>query len=246
MDDRDHERRRDLEDATAELTETLEDLRAELRAPPEGPLGLPRPPTPSELLRFTEQYTIPTLIALLEASIRALELLAAALRVADGRPIDAVAGRSGKDAARGSLDAVGRAGRDRIAEASRETLARLDDALAELQSAAAGDPADPQVQELLGEARDLRAEVDRRLERAVSEPPSETGSDRPEAGSDTEPDGTDPETSEERVGIDVDEELASIKRRVDDGHAGEAGVDDENESEDGGVSNRQGDQSDGA
>lgn len=241
--DRDRDRRRDLEDATAELTETLEALRAELRAPPEGPLGLPRPPRPSELLRFTEQYTIPTLIALLETSIRALELLAAALRVADGRPIDAVAGRSGTDAARDSLDAVGRASRDRIAEASRETLARLDDALAEVQSAAAGDPTDPQTQELLDEARELRAEVDRRLERAVSEPSPETGSDRPETGSDAdaESDGTDPTADQKGVGIDVDEELASIKRRVDDGQAGEAGADGENESESNGENGHEGD-----
>lgn len=239
--DRDRDRRRDLEDATAELTETLEALRAELRAPPEGPLGLPRPPRPSELLRFTEQYTIPTLIALLEASIRALELLAAALRVADGRPIDAVAGRSGTDAARDSLDAVGRAGRDRIAEASRETLARLDDALAEVQSAAAGDPTDPQVQELLDEARELRAEVDRRLERAVSDSSSETGSDSPETESDADADGTDPTADQKGVGIDVDEELASIKRRVDDGQAGEAGADEENESGSDGENGHEGD-----
>ena len=66
MDDRE----RELAEVTAELSETLESLRAELQEPPEGPLGLPRPPTPRELLRFTEQYTIPTTIALLEAAIR--------------------------------------------------------------------------------------------------------------------------------------------------------------------------------
>lgn len=210
MDDRE----RDLADATAELTETLDALREELRKPPEGPLGLPRPPKPSELLRFTEQYTIPTVIALLETSIRALELLAAALRVADGRPLDGV-GRPGR-AEGGSLDAVGRAGRDRLAETSRETLRRLDDALAELQSAAAGEPSNPELRELLGEARDLRAEVDTRLSEAVSEPESErTVAEKPEQPND------EAEPSPGSVGIDVDEELASIKRTVDDSPSGE-------------------------
>ena len=136
MDDRE----RELTEATAELSETLKALRSELQEPPRGPLGLPRPPSPGEILRFTEQYTIPTVIALLEASIRTLELLAAALRVADGRPLDAATGAD-RSSRTGSLETVGEVGRDRLAAASRETLRRLDEALAELQSAAAaGDP----------------------------------------------------------------------------------------------------------
>ena len=78
MDDSD-----DLEAAVRELSDTLEQLRTELRRPPTGPLGLPQPPKPGELLRFTEQYTIPALVSLLDASVRVLELLAAAIRVAD-------------------------------------------------------------------------------------------------------------------------------------------------------------------
>jgi hypothetical protein len=143
MDDRE----RDLADAATELSETLEELRGELEEPPRGPFGLPRPPSPTELLRVTERYTIPTVIALLEASIRALELLAAGLRLADGRPLDAANDRSNQRSGTRSLDAIERAGRDRLAKTSRETLRRLDDALAELQSAAAGEPPAPELQQ---------------------------------------------------------------------------------------------------
>lgn len=186
---------RELAEATAELADTLEELRTELAEPPRGPLGFPRPPKPSQLLRFTEQYTIPTVIALLEAAIRSLELLGAALRLADGRPIDAATG-------------TGLDGRRRLAAASRETLQRLDDALAELQSAARGDPSNPELQRLLDEARDLRAEVDDRLADAVDEPDRSSETERPVEADDP--------NADEEIGIDVDEELASIKRDVED------------------------------
>lgn len=239
MDDRE----RDLPDAATELSETLEALRAELREPARGPLGLPRPPSPSELLQFTEQYTIPTVIALLETSIRALELLAAALRVADGRPLDAVTERPDRRSSADSLDAVGRAGHDRLARTSRETLRRLDDALADLQSAAAGEqPSNPETRRLLEEARELRAEVDERLTAAVSESNSEMAVD---TGGRSEPveigiraaddDG------EEDIGIDVDEELASIKDDID----AERSADPENDDRDDNVTET-GDESDDA
>jgi len=205
MDDRE----RELAEATAELSETLESLRSELREPPEGPLGLPRPPTPGELLQFTEQYTIPATIALLEAAIRSLELLAAALRVADGRPIDAVS--------EGSRTTLSAAGRSRIAATSRETLQKLDDALAELQSAARGDSPNPEVQRLLEEARDLGSEVDNRLAEATddAETPAQERAERPDDADDRGK-GTE---------IDVDEELASIKRTVDETDAADDGDD---------------------
>jgi len=201
MNDRD----RELAEATAELSETLEELRGELGGPPEGPLGLPRPPKPSELLRLTEQYTIPATVALLEAAIRSLELLGAALRVADSRPIEA--------ADRSQVPADGR---DRLAATSRETLRRLDDALAELQSAARGDPSDPDLRGLFEEARTLRAEVDDRLAEAIEEPTPRSERDR---GVDAGGDGPAPDA----VGIDVDEELASIKRTAGQDPDGENG-----------------------
>jgi hypothetical protein len=187
-----------LEASARELSETLEQLRSELREPPRGPLGLPRPPSPGELLRFTEEYTIPALISLLETNIRLLELLAGAIRVADGRPLegsDALA-----DAGRRSLGYVDE-GREGLAAASRETLRRLDDALADLQEAAAGgSPTDPAVQDLLTEARTLRAEVDERLAAAESRDAETTGDEGDEA---------------ESVAIDVDDELETIRRQVD-------------------------------
>lgn len=200
MDDRD----RELIDATAELSETLEELREELVAPHRGPLGFPRPPSPSELLRFTEQHTIPTVIALLETSIRVLDLLAAAIRVADGRPLDG----AGDESLRG----LGRDGRDRLATVSRTTLERLDDALAELQTAAAeGDlgPNHPEVRQLLEQARELRSEVDARVADATDTSES--------AVSDEEGSGISVREAEadDAVGIDVDAELESIKKDLD-------------------------------
>ncbi len=216
MDDRD----RNLADATAELSETLEALRAELCGPNRGPLGLPRPPSPSKLLRFTERYTIPAVIGILEASIRTLELLAALLRVADGRPLDDVSERSDPD----SIDALGRAGRDRIARTSRKTLRRLDDALADLQSAVAAEPSNPELQRLLKEARELRADVDDRLAAAVdpSDPTENVANDNVDRKETVEigvrsvdVNGEDDADGDDGVGIEVDEELASIKEELD-------------------------------
>lgn len=217
-------RERDLSEATTELSETLEALRSELREPARGPLGLPRPPRPTELFRFTEQYTIPTFIAFLETNIKALELLAAALRVADGRPLEAVTERPGRGSGGDPLATVGRFGRDQLARTSRETLQRLDDALKELQSAAEGEPSNPELQQLLGEARELRAEVDEQLQAAEAR--SRSGdTDEPEGHKGpTEIDiGSVSEEDTDGVGIDVDEELASIKDEIDEERSTDAG-----------------------
>ncbi|PSP82046.1 hypothetical protein BRC88_00835 [Halobacteriales archaeon QS_4_69_225] len=227
MDDRDN-----LEASVRELTATLEELRSELRDPPArtGPLGLPRPPSPGELLRFTEQYTIPALISLLEANVRLLELLAAALRVADGRPIEATEELAD---AGGRLEAVRAGGREGVAAASRATLRRLDDALAELQTAAeGGTPDDPEVRRLLSRARELRSEVDERLAKAEAEAESasadgttgavEVDVDGPDGSDDDETD----EQASDDVAVDVDEELETIRRQVD-------GPDDDEPDDDG-------------
>jgi hypothetical protein len=47
------------EERVAELEERIEELSEELRSPPEGPFGLPRPPTPGELLAFVDDHAIP-------------------------------------------------------------------------------------------------------------------------------------------------------------------------------------------
>ena len=209
----------DLEASVRELTATLEELQSELRDPPArtGPLGLPRPPSPGELLRFTEQYTIPALVSLLEANVRLLELLAAALRVADGRPIEATEELAD---AGGRLEAVRAGGREGVAAASRATLRRLDDALAELQTAAeGGTPDDPEVRRLLSRARDLRSEVDERLAETEAEStPAEETTGAVEVDVDGPGESDDGEVDEEPsddVDLDVDEELETIRRQVD-------------------------------
>jgi hypothetical protein len=200
--------------AVDELADTLEDLRVQLREPPRAPLGVPRPPTPRELLRLTEGYTIPALVAFLETNVRMLELLAATLRVADGRPLDVVDEPGVLEAGSRTLRAAGRDGADGLAAASRATLARLDDALVELQAAAEGDaPDDPEVGRLLSEARELRAEVDERLSEAGQASGSHptTGS----AGEEPEATAAGDEGVDGPVGVDVEEELDTLRRRAD-------------------------------
>ena len=110
-DDRD-----DLEDRLAELESTLRDLQSRL----DRPSRRFRPPTPGELLRFTEEYTIPTVIAVLEANVRALELLQRVLRLAD--PVRAA-------------DAESTAARRRADDLRRDAADGLSDALSELRTA---------------------------------------------------------------------------------------------------------------
>lgn len=207
----DHER--DLADAVAELSATLTDLRAELREPPTGPLGMPRPPTPAEFLRFTEQYTLPALISLLETSIRVLELLSASIRLVQEGPID-------PDRTRRGRGDVGER-RDRLTALGRTTLEALDEALADLQTAApSGRPAGPEVQRLLEEARDLGAEVDARLADATADRPGESVHEI-----DVKP-GRDDDGSD----ADGPREAGATGRGVDDGDTAEVDVDAELES----------------
>ena len=207
-----------LESAVRDLADAVEDLRSELQEPRRGSLGRFRPPSPRELLRFTEQQTIPVLVAFLETNVRMLELLAAAIRVADGRPLDAVdRGDDGLETGRGALET----GADGLAAASRATLERLDAALAELQEAAdGGAPDDPEVRRLLSEARTLRAEVDERLADATYR-----ASDS-RKGPGVTNDDADPRRVEEGgpggpVEVDVEEELNTLRREADQREASE-------------------------
>lgn len=187
----DHRPDEDLTERVAQLETTLEALRAELEDPPRGPLGLPRPPTPRELLRVTDQHVIPTSIAILEATIRSLELLQRALRLAEPE----------RTARGGAADL-----RTRTEELSRETLERLDDALAELQSALEGGslPRNPEARSIVEDARRLNEEVRDRL--ASVEDGHANG----------------------RGEVDVDSELQSIKDEL------EPENENENENEDSG------------
>lgn len=142
-------RRDDLTDRLDELEETLSTLRDELESP-RGRRLPRRPPSPRELLRFTDEYAIPTAIAMLEANVRALELLQASIRATD--PDHAA-------------DAATTAVRDGMSGVSGATLDRLDRALAEIESSLAGGgtPRNPEARELVAEARRLNDEIADRL-----------------------------------------------------------------------------------
>jgi hypothetical protein len=157
--DRDDSRGRDdldseeLDERIAELEARVRELRAELGRPPEGPLGLPRPPTPREVLSFTGEYAIPTAIAVLEANIRALKALQQVARVLDPE-------RSVVAEERDRLES-------RAAEASRTTLDRLESALEDVETTIReGDlPREEEARSVLEDARRINREIRDRVER---------------------------------------------------------------------------------
>ena len=184
MDDTaDYEADTDLLRLTTDLARSLRDLQQELE-----PRRGRRPPSPRDLLRFTDEVAIPATILILETNVRALKLLQRAIRLSDRRGPDGTA--------------TDTAVRDRAAALSRSTLHRLDDALADVQDAIEGRPPDDDARALLDEARELRAEIDARLEPAAA---GETAS--------SEHTETDESTA---VPVDVDAELRSIKDEIDD------------------------------
>ncbi|MFB6210955.1 MAG: hypothetical protein ABEI76_05410 [Halobacteriales archaeon] len=184
--------RNELTDRIAELETQLEDLQDQLQRPPRGPFGLPRPPSPRELLRATDEVVIPTAIAILEANIRTLELLQRTIRLAD----------SGR-----RVQEEGASARDRATELSRETLTRLEAVLDDLSEAleTGGMPQDPEARSIVEDARRLSREINSRLA------PSEADVEPVEA-SDHEPAGADEDRD---VSIDVESELESIKSELD-------------------------------
>ena len=203
--------------------------------------GLPRPPSVSELFRFTEQYTLPTLISTLEATIRALELLRGTLRLVDGRSAFDDADRRGRSSTARLGDGVAGVGREAVSGVER-ALSELEAALSEsdIPNERAGD-------DLLGEARALSAEITDRLDAAQEgsrrrsdsprdrEQPGRGAADTPDRGSDavtievTDSDGGGHETDADDGGghetdadagaerhpeVDIDAELESIRHEV--------------------------------
>jgi len=153
MSSRDRPRDDDLEERLDELEDVLSELRRDLRREERDRRGPPRPPRLSELLRFTEQYTIPTLIALLETTIKSLELLRGTLRLADpGR------GLGVDDRADGATD--------RLADVRDGASAGLARSLSELRTALseADLPEDAASRSIIEDARDLTAEIEERIE----------------------------------------------------------------------------------
>ncbi|KOX97990.1 MULTISPECIES: hypothetical protein [Halorubrum] len=228
----------DLEERLDELESVLSELRADLRENERDRRGPPRPPRLSELVRFTEQYTIPTLIALLETTIKSLELLRGTLRLAD----------PGRSVAEGTEGAG-----DRLADVRDGATAGLARSLSELRTALseADLPEDAASRSIIADARDLTAEIESRIDEGRREADAardrRLGRDRdrgrgdedgprsaPDAGRDddspvridvTEPgDGGDGDAESEEDDppeVDVESELESIKRQIDGDAAGD-------------------------
>jgi hypothetical protein len=182
----------------ADLERTLTDLREAVGEDVRRESGRPvrrRPPTPGEILRFTEEYTLPTVIALLEATVQSLELLRAVLRLA------------GPASSAGEL-------RSRLESRDGPETAALRDALADLRDALTGAnlPEDSAARSILTDARELTTEIDERLDEPGDDRRRERRADRGGEPSrrgvaiDVEEEGDD--------AVDVDAELASIKESV--------------------------------
>lgn len=200
-------------DDREELAPLLEELAGTLGALRDQ-LDDERPRRLRDLLRFTEQYTIPAVISLLETNIRLLELTAGAIRLADGRLDDRDSPVRGRGAV--AVDA-------------------LDRALDDLGGALRGDPTDPAARELLEEARDLRREV--RSELGTGTRRSEPQRSSREAADDrrrsytvpveAEGDDSGADSDDDGAAVDVDAELETIRREVhgdrddEDDHSGE-------------------------
>ncbi|MFC7098737.1 DUF7547 family protein [Halobaculum marinum] len=258
---------RDSEDIAAlveELETTLSQLRAELaeregRAPDTRDrrprdrwddrrrTDPPRPPAVGELFRFTSDYTIPTVVAILEATIEALELLQGVVDLA--APGETPERRRHRD--RRDRRGLGRtmlsdaladgvsSATDRASTDAADALARLREALTEADL-----PTDEESRDLVADARELSAELERRVrdsratvdrerdrERRDARGSSAGHSDGPvtiavgdpddeEAGTDDGEERSDAQADDEGPAppsVDVDAELESIKRQMGKG-----------------------------
>jgi Sec-independent protein translocase protein TatA len=177
---------RDLRALVEDLDETLTTLRSELDEDGQQREGRPRPPTVGELVRFTEEYTIPTTIAVLEAAVAALELLRGLLGLVspNGREERQVGGAS--DAALRGVE---------------RTFSELRRALREVDLSA-----DRETSDVVTEARELTSAVEQRL--------AEERSGREEADETQAKQGVAIDVDEATV--DVESELRSIREDLDD------------------------------
>lgn len=232
MSSRDRPRDDDLEERLDELEDVLSELRQDLRASERDRRG---PPRLSELVRFTEQYTIPTVIALLETTITSLELARGALRLVDpGRDLE-----PGSDATADRLSAV----RDGATTGLTRSLAELRTALSEADL-----PEEAASRSIIEDARDLSADIESRIEEGRREADAgrrrrdgDRDSDRPSDDDRrqrdegavhidvTDPDGdadggagdapddpSDGDPPDDGPEVDVEAELDSIKRQLGD------------------------------
>ncbi|MFA9427980.1 hypothetical protein [Natronorubrum sp. A-ect3] len=199
--------------AVRELTRTIDDLQQELESTQRRPFQPPlRPPTPRELLAFTDEVAVPTTIAVLKTSVRALEGFQRALALA----------RTERDVRDRTTEATSATSK-RASELRQTTLSQLDGVLARLQQAASDGtlPADEGARELLTEARELRDDVDSRLrdvgadvERRQTAATDAVRIDIQEGHPDTLQDGDTTANRDSRV--DVDAELETLKDQYGD------------------------------
>ncbi|UVE49203.1 hypothetical protein KU306_09705 [Haloferax larsenii] len=242
----DRRRDDDVLDLLDELGDTLDELGTELREERDREgrrrTRTPQPPSFGEILRFTESYTIPTVIAVLEATIASLELLRRLMRLSDPS-------RAMEDT-RNDVDA-------RIRDVPRSAVTGVDRALTELRTALseADLPSNPEARDVLERARSLADELDERIADAERERTTRErrwrqdeqrfesqwqrgGDDRRARDDDSMDHGTGPvridvteegsdsvDDTEDGPKVDVDAELESIKKEVngDDGNDGDDG-----------------------
>ena len=194
------------EERIAELEARIEELSVELGEPPRGPLGLPRPPTPGELLAFVDDHAIPTTIAMLEANVRALKALRGAIgllrRAEERTPGDRTVPVGDRaDGLRAHTDAV-----------AREAVTELDRAVSDLATAIEGEalPDNEEARSVLREIRTVRDEVAGTLATDDHGTTDGTGggdADDPDAGDG----GSEGASNGGATEIDVESELESIK-----------------------------------
>jgi len=203
---------RELEARIDDLESTLRELRRESLRPPRGPFGLPRPPTPREFAEFTDRHAIPTTIAFLEAHIRALQALQAALRVVRG----ADETRERTTEARARTEALG-----------RRTIDALDSALDDFADVieAGRLPEDGEARSVLVDARRLTEEIRAELETAKKSQDENTGGS-PASESSEQRDGVDSsrgrETHDPRIDpSEIETELDVLRDEVDADGAGD-------------------------
>lgn len=117
------------------------------------------PPSVADILQFTEEYTLPTLIATLEATIEALELFRRILGVATPGDTDRRVGRDRQERQRrGVLDTA-------LSEAGTQASDQFADRLADLRTALSETdlPADDDARSIIADARELTDEIEARV-----------------------------------------------------------------------------------
>jgi hypothetical protein len=239
----------ELDRTISELRESLDDEAENSDSPAQRPTAERptddtrsfNPPSVGDVLQFTEEYTIPTAIAVLEATIDSLKLLQGLLRVANP---------SQKTFARETNERSNPVG-DQVARASREAISGLERTMDDLQRALANDELPPEEvpAELLREVRQLSEEIQTEVQtpQHSKREPTQEVPDTSRSNDAIEIDVTSPDDDSESrsasesesesvdssVNVDIDSELDSIKDSVEqyDRHQQNGTTDDAGEND---------------